>query len=419
MVAAEFDLLELMESSALQCSTEALTRQHAIVGYMEPQLARMYVGERDKIAQVLVLLAQSVMKLDSQLDICIRATNGNVYQDDSIGVVPLRFAVHYTFEQEPNDIAEAERLIAELGGSLRYGVEKGKGSFVSFLCKLQASDNQVERPLFIDELSGIPMFVLSNEPPPNRAIHGNLRYWGLRCDGAPTFQEGILEISRQASLDNSYQLVIVSQPIEDGSATDVAREVRSSALGKSTKLIHIDRFYSDTSRDESMAAGFDAYMAKPFTTDELLKMISAQLNVKLGAGGALKHPEVLIVEDNLTNQKIAMFQLRRLGITADICPNGKEALIALSRKSYALVLMDLQMPVMDGFETVTEIRKRAELKHLPIVAFTSNDDDESRRRALSVGMNDYFTKPVTPEDYKKLLQKWCPAALNSALRKTA
>lgn len=420
MSGVEFDLLDLVEQAAIDCSDESTKRRHAIVGYMEPQLARMYVGNVQLIARILVLLAKSVMKLDQELDICIRATNGNVYQDDSVGVVPIRFAVHYTFEGEPQDMNEPRELIAQLGGSkLRYGIEKGKGSFVSFICKLQASDRQVERPLFIKQLSGIPMFVLSNEPPPNRAIHGNLRYWGLRCDGAPTFQEGILEVSRQASLDNAYKLVIVSQPIEDGSATDVAREVRSSSLGKTTKLIHIDRFYSDTSRDDSLAAGFDAYMAKPFKTDELLKMISTQMGVSLDAGRLLTKPEVLIVEDNLTNQKIAMFQLRRFGITADIAPNGKEALMALGRKTYSLVLMDLQMPIMDGFEAISEIRKQQRFKNLPIVAMTSNDDMASRERAFASGVNDYLTKPVSPENYRKMLEKWYPAALMGQINDSA
>lgn len=419
MPKAAFDLLQLVEEAAITCCEEARLRQHALIGYMEPQLARMYFGDTEKIKTILVELTRAIMSLDSELDICIRATNGHVYQDDSVGAVPIRFAVHYTYHGQPADIENAKKMITELGGSpLRFAVEKGKGSYVSFVIRLSTTDKQLERPLFIDRLGGIPMFVLSNEPPPNRAIHGNLRFWGLRCDGAPTFQEGILEISRQASLDDPYRLVIVSQPIEDGTAIDIAREIRSSALSATTKMIHIDRFYDEDSKQSSLSAGFDAYMAKPFTTLQLLTVISKQLNVNLVTHDSLIIPEVLIVEDNLTNQKIAMYHLRRLGITADIATNGKEAIDALQRKNYGLVFMDLQMPIMDGLEATSLIRADSRFANVPIIALTTNTDDESRRRCKEVGMNAFCTKPISAESMSAIVRQWCPHAL-IGLRKTA
>lgn len=407
----DFDLLQLVEEAATSCAAEACGRQHALIGYMEPQLARMYSGDFNLIKEVLTSLTRVIMTLDSELDICIRATNGNVFEDDSVGVVAIRFAVHYTSSERPEHVQRAVDGIAELGGSmLRFGIEKGKGAFVSSVVRLSTSERQLDRPMFVDRLNGIPMFVLSNEPPPNRAIHGNLRYWGLRCDGAPTFQEGILEITRQACMDDPYRLVIVSQPIEDGSATDIAREIRSSSLSPITKLIHIDRYYNESSKRASIAAGFDAYFAKPFTTAELLQVISGQLNVNLMDADLLMTPNVLVVEDNLTNQKIATFQLRRLGITPDLATNGKEAVEALQRKNYGLVFMDLQMPIMDGLEATARIRSDPRFRNVPIIALTSNDDLESRKKCKDAGMNAHCTKPINPQVLESIIAEWCPAA---------
>jgi CheY-like chemotaxis protein len=242
----------------------------------------MWTGDFDVIKQALERLAQAVMQVERGLDVCIRATNGDVFKDDSIGPVPIRFAVHYTYVgPQPAGAYEVGTMLKRtIGADLKFSLERGKGSYLDFIVTLQPSDKQIWRPLFVDKLSNIPMFVLSNEPPPNRAIHGNLRYWGLRCDGAPTFQEGILEITRQATLDEPYRLIIVSQPIEDGTAEDVAREIKQSGL-RGTKLIHIDRFFDEQRKEASLQAGFDAYMAKPFTTIELLSAVSAQLGISL------------------------------------------------------------------------------------------------------------------------------------------
>lgn len=403
-----FDLLDVVESAAMACVKQAINNEHAVVGYMEPQLARLWVGDNESISKALVGISRAVMQVERGLDVCIRATNGNVYRDDSIGAVPIRFAVHYTYVgPEPAGIFRMRKFVAEkFGVELRFSIERGKGSYIDFVVELQPSDKQIERPLFIDRLNNIPLFVLSNEPPPNRAIHGNLRYWGLRCDGAPTFQEGILEITRQASLDDPYRLIIVSQPIEDGTAADVAREIRSSGL-KGTKLIHIDRYYNEKDKADSLNAGFDSYFAKPFTTVKLLQVISEQLGLALDPGYTAVVPTVLIVDDNLTNQKMAMFQLRRLGITPDIAISGQEALEALARKEYSLILLDLQMPIMDGQEALKRIRADERFRTLPVVMVTALECNKSRQACMAAGASAFFQKPLAMDTMRQIVATWC------------
>jgi CheY-like chemotaxis protein len=118
-------------------------------------------------------------------------------------------------------------------------------------------------------------------------------------------------------------------------------------------------------------------------------------------------PAVLIVEDNLTNQKLATLLLRRMGITADVVTNGREALEALERKNFDLVLLDYQMPVMDGYETLVQIRSQPRLRLLPVILLTSNGDAETISRCWKAGMSEFVPKPITARRMQEIVSKWC------------
>jgi CheY-like chemotaxis protein len=113
------------------------------------------------------------------------------------------------------------------------------------------------------------------------------------------------------------------------------------------------------------------------------------------------------VDDNLTNQKMLMFQLRRLGITPDITANGLEALQAIARKVYSLVFPDIQMPVMDGFEALRKIRSQPHLKELPVVMVSATEDAFAEEKSMAAGATAFFRKPLNTETMKRIVQQWC------------
>jgi len=167
--------------------------------------------------------------------------------------------------------------------------------------------------------------------------------------------------------------------------------------------------------------GFDAYLTKPVKYSHLMETILTVLGLRHKPNLAMKtlvtqhvieeadrRPfKILVVEDNVVNQKVAARMLERKGFRCDVAADGREAVVALSRISYDLVFMDCQMPVLDGFEATAEIRSReGESRHTPIVAMTANATKEDRERCLKVGMDDYLSKPVTASALDRILDKY-------------
>lgn len=126
-----------------------------------------------------------------------------------------------------------------------------------------------------------------------------------------------------------------------------------------------------------------------------------------GAGAEASCAAILVVDDNVINQKVAVGLLKRLGYHADVASSGQEALCALEQARYGLVLMDCQMPGMDGLDTTRALRTReAEGRHTPVVAMTGRVTNEDRARCLASGMDDYISKPILVEDLRRVLERW-------------
>jgi CheY-like chemotaxis protein/HPt (histidine-containing phosphotransfer) domain-containing protein len=164
--------------------------------------------------------------------------------------------------------------------------------------------------------------------------------------------------------------------------------------------------------------GFAAYLSKPIDQsvlyNSLLQLSGIETDNKIPATTHAPHEltqfegRVLVVEDNITNQIVAQEMLKKFGLKVDIAANGQEALDALNNLPYDLVLMDCQMPVMDGYEATSRIRKSDLIKDIVIVAMTANAMQGDREKCLAVGMNGFITKPVAPDKLREELEKWLP-----------
>ena len=167
--------------------------------------------------------------------------------------------------------------------------------------------------------------------------------------------------------------------------------------------------------DELKKNGFDGFLPKPITKRELISVIRTVLGDKRSDGGIVtrhmaqefvcKGMKVLVAEDNPVNQKLMLVLLKNLGCEVECVPNGEEAVKKVKEKSYDVVLMDLQMPVMGGVEATQYIRKDV-AKIVPIIALTAAVLQEDRDRSLKAGMNDFLTKPVKTQELKDVLLRW-------------
>ncbi|MGH7856020.1 MAG: response regulator, partial [Candidatus Binatia bacterium] len=202
-----------------------------------------------------------------------------------------------------------------------------------------------------------------------------------------------------------------------------ARAIKADPRLAPTRLLMLSSIGQRPDDDVMKAAGLAAYMTKPVKQSALFDCIArivlaeetaaplfrraAPAASGAGRGSARRSKRILLAEDNSINQKVALRQLKKLGYSADAVANGLEVLDALSRIPYDVVLMDCQMPEMDGYEATAEIRRReGTRKHTTVIAMTAHALAGEREKCLAAGMDDYLSKPVRTEDLEKALDRW-------------
>jgi len=203
---------------------------------------------------------------------------------------------------------------------------------------------------------------------------------------------------------------------------EVARAIRADIKIAGTPLILVTSVPRRGDAARMLEAGFDAYLTKPVKQMHLYNAIATVIGLKQNSDQnksktlITRHNlkktgrrgcRILVVEDNIINQKVAVRMLENAGYRCDVAANGKEAVESLIRIKYDLVLMDCQMPVMDGYEATKEIRKsEGATRHTPIIAMTAHAMKGDRERCLEAGMDNYLSKPVTVEDLNKILEQY-------------
>jgi CheY-like chemotaxis protein len=409
MAAQDLDLQELVESIVFDFKDKAREKRQSLLGYVEPEVPPMVHADAELLRSMLSELTDIALSIAGAVDVCLMASQQQleVRGGDEI---PVLFSVSYAQQLErPTDYLSAvERKLADAGISLQFSRTTARGSELSFLIYLQQSKARKNDAWFPEEMRSFSSFLVSNEPPPNRAVHAYLRSHGLRCEGAPTGGETLLELTRQASQGDAYDIVLVAPPIEDVNHIEIARAVKSSQISN-TKLLHIDRYEDAEQKKRSLESGYDAYISKPFRKADFLRIVAEMCGFKYKSD---QQPPalVLVAEDNAINQKLILFQLKQLGVEADIACNGQEALDLLDKgRDYGVILMDLHMPVMNGFEAAEIIRKRSDrFSQVPIIAVSADDSKEATERCKKIGFSDFIVKPASVKNIRAALEKWLP-----------
>ena len=253
--------------------------------------------------------------------------------------------------------------------------------------------------------------------PVNRNIHARqLRSWNMVPDMVDTADHAIDLLRQRHAESCPFQVVLIDQSPETLSLISRIRAITELAA---LPLIIMSPLGQHDIYTESSRSGVVLHLTRPLTPSSLINALMRVLGQAVPVVEQLEHEKaatrptahILLVEDNPVNQAVAVKQLRKLGYMADLAGNGREALDALDRSSYDLILMDCQMPDMDGYQVCGEIRRReGERRHTPILAMTANALDGDREKCIAAGMDDYIAKPVRLEELGAKLAKWIGAA---------
>lgn len=435
-----FQINAVMDNVARIISERAADRGLECVFHTDGNIPPLLMGDPLRLTQVLINLAGNAVKFTEKGTVavsvkCARHEGGEVLlrfqvADTGIGMTQEQLErVFQPFVQADESmtrrfggtgigLAVSRRIVELMGGDITMTRNPGGGSIFSFEARLKAAEGT--EPVPSRSLRGVRALIVDDTPLALEIIAANVKALGVTADCASSGAEALqrLEEARLAGLP--YQLVILDWRMPDMNGIETARHIRANYVGDALPVILMHSDYDlDEVRSKTQEAGINAFLPKPATSAAFRESIQRALNGE-NQNGPLRgqyplltdNSRVLLVEDNEINQEIACEMLKMGHVETDVANNGEEAVNAVARTAYALVFMDVQMPIMDGLEATRRIR--AEGYAMPIIAMTAHAKREDRDMCLAAGMNDYLTKPLAPEALFATLNHWLPFASSSS-----
>jgi two-component system sensor histidine kinase/response regulator len=443
----DFNLEQALESQVELLIPRAREKSLSVVTFIDPELPLYSKGDPGRIGQVTLNLLSNAIKFTEVGTICVRAVKSRdqmrrsvvrfTVQDTGIGIAPdAQERLFQPFTQADGSTARkfggtglglsiCKKLVEMMGGEIGVESSVGTGSLFWFTCPfVEADQKNPELNGLNSRYKGLRILIFDQDPLCGNVLMDYLKSWGAEVQSVSDPELAIQELMSRASGPDSYQIVVVNCKEVDEAAESFARRIRS--YGQSVKLLQVVPFLQRTDFQSGFKDLFDSQISKPVkrldlraAVDSVFNLLKVQMpsthsdpeeeNVPtLATSGEASSYRILIAEDNPVNQLLIQTLVRSLGYGVHVVANGAEVIAALGQSSYDLILMDCQMPEMDGFEATLEIRKmeRQSSKHVPVVALTANAMKEDVERCLQMGMDDHIAKPVKKESLARVLALW-------------
>jgi PAS domain S-box-containing protein len=437
----EFDLPPVVDAAARLQMARAHQRGLELVCDVRPEVPQSVMGDSARLGQVLSNLLSNAIKFTHRGEVEISAKllhqrNGNArvrfaVRDTGIGITPEQaVAIFEPFKQADVSTSRryggtglglsiSRRIVELMGGSLQVRSEPGKGSEFFFELDFPAVATQATaQPMVRASLRNTKLLIVDDHPINRRVIADMFGWGGCLVSEATSAKEGMELLKSAAAQGSPYQLLVSDVHMPDMDGFDFVKAVRDDpAIGRVAVMI----LTSGGRRGDGQRCrdlGIGAYLLKPVSRVELIEaavmalsgpsdhLNKTQLITRHTFREEKKTFRILLAEDNPVNQEVASAMLRKRGHEVDIVGNGVEAVDAARKKSYDVVLMDLQMPEMDGMRATAEIRKIPRERPIPIIAVTANALSGERERCLAAGMDDYLAKPFKPTDLFAVVEGW-------------
>jgi CheY-like chemotaxis protein len=315
-------------------------------------------------------------------------------------------------------LAISKRLAELMGGTIEVTSELGKGSTFRFSARLGKAAMAPRRRLLQSDLRGRRVLIIDDNAPARNVLSGMLRNMAFVVDEAASGQEGIEMVRGAAHRGQPYEIAFVDWQMPGLDGIETGKRILSEAKADSPPhLVMVTAYGREEVLKQAEESGFENVLIKPVTSSILFDTAVGALGADLGAIEAvpagpsididrMRGARVLLVEDNEINQEVAIGQLEDAEVFVVLAENGADAVRMVRENDYDLVLMDMQMPVMDGIEATRIIRADPKVKSVPIIAMTANALVSDRELCLEAGMNDHIAKPIDPDQLFGVLLRW-------------
>ena len=439
--AIDFDIEKVLENVSNLISEKATAKGLELIFDIEPAVSTHAKGDPLRLGQILINYCNNAVKFTERGEIVVKARvkdedeNGELIyfsvSDTGIGLTDEQMGrLFQAFEQADASttrqhggtglgLAISKKLAQLMGGDVGVTSEVGKGStfwFTAYLAKGDVTARRLSRP----DLRGRRVLIIDDNSQAREIESSMLASMTFVVHEAPSGREGIEMVQQAANRNEPYDIVFVDWQMPGLDGIETGKQIRAlPGLAVPPHLVMVTAYGREEVMKQAEEAAFDNVLIKPVTPSMLFDSAVQALSGDQGPArevevspalnldfDQLRGARVLLVEDNELNQEVAMGLLEVAPISIDLAENGEVAVRMVGEHDYDLVLMDMQMPVMDGIAATKAIRSNPRFRELPIIAMTANAMDADREICRQAGMNDHISKPIDPDAMFATVIRW-------------
>ncbi len=438
-----FGLRNCVEMTTRTMAVRATEKQLEIACGIDPDVPEVVRGDPGRLRQIIVNLIGNALKFTEQGEVALHVSEESrddqrtrlhfSVRDTGIGIPQHRqAAIFESFSQVDSSntrkyggtglgLTISSQLVGMMDGRIWLESQVGAGSCFHFTIELGVSDEQPKLPAELEDIEGLAALIVDDNQTNRNIFCKLLLNWGLRPTEVADGPSAINELQRAADAGRPYRLVLLDCMMPEMDGFGVAEKMLEDQRLRNITRIMVSSAARSEDAKRCKELGIERYITKPVIQSELLDSIlhaivpisDAEADETTQLACAVSELRILLAEDGLVNQRVAMGLLHRMGHSVELAENGRRALEAWRDRKFDIILMDLQMPEMDGAEATRAIRQeeaerggRRTSNHIPIIAMTAAAMKGDRERCLESGMDDYLAKPITAAGLKEVLAKY-------------
>ncbi|MCY2992917.1 MAG: response regulator [Planctomycetota bacterium] len=444
---AAFSLDEVLDSLSDMVGQKAEQKGLEMVFSVAPETPRALLGDALRLGQILINLVTNAVKFTEHGEILIAVAPEELtgatarlrfsVRDTGIGMTPQQISgLFQSFSQADTSISRkygctglglaiSKQLTELMGGRIRVESELGRGSTFSFTASFGIGQSVLPSSARVSlrELLGKRVLIVDDSDSAREVLTTMLTNKGFAVEAVQCGEESLSALTAASHGGTPFDLVLMDWRMPGMDGIEASRRIKAdSTLSRTPAILMVTAFGREEVMKRAAENGLDGFLIKPVNESILIDTIT-EIFIRPSRGvisqasgpGLLDTPvhlvgrRILLVEDNEINRELATELLTDFGLCVETAENGRESVARATTEAFDLVLMDIQMPEMDGLTATRLIRADERLRDLPIIAMTANAMSSDREKSLAAGMNDYVTKPIDPARLLATLSRWIKA----------